>query len=723
MNVSVRASALCVVAAMWAAAPVTLAQPPPPDGYVIRKLGLTGDEYEYPLGSGFVRNDAALFLTDSARVPGHTQRYDTAGATLGQDAWMYDDAATRVIGLTGDGYEYTAVGGGIYRFSHLRFFNASGHAAGYSRRFSPSGVLLGNDAWLYDGVRTQLVGLTGNAGGATYGLSEVRLMNSAGQVAGTTSRYSSSRSLGGDAWVFDGTASLPIGLTGIGYEISPSPGSIHRNSIPLGMSAAGHVFGRSLRWNSERYSLGEDAWVFKGAATQLIGLTGEGYEYALPVSGGGTWRTNYLQLTNQTGQAIGFSTRVRPTGPGLGQDVWFYNGTNTHLVGLTGSGYEYVTDAGGLYRGGYTVSLNDAGHVIGGAARYNASGGYLGEDPWIFDGSTTHRIGLSGDEYEYDSTVTGGGKHRLGHAKLINDAGQVIGFARRFGASAAYLGQDNWLYDGTTTQLVGLTGSGYQYATPAGTYRFGEIRRFNQAGQLTGVTQRYSASGAYLGTDAWHYDGGAISSIGLTGSGYEYANAEGLFRAGDALLMNEAGEVVGRTSRYDSAGAFLGVSGWFFDDETGVTMPLEFSFRSPDNYCFTSPALLTEEGAVLGSYELFDATNSLGSRAFLWSATDGFHDLGALVDGGLPAAGWEALSNVYSGFGTSGTTPDGSPRHIVGTGLAVGQIAGQSVYLLSLIPEPTSVGLFALAALPVVICPRCGRGSARSTTRCGASGD
>ena len=56
------------------------------------------------------------------------------------------------------------------------------------------------------------------------------------------------------------------------------------------------------------------------------------------------------------------------------------------------------------------------------------------------------------------------------------------------------------------------------------------------------------------------------------------------------------------------------------------------------------PEYLAGDGTVLGMYDLFDAFDTdLGLHAFMWSAGDGLHDLGLLVDGGLAANGWERL--------------------------------------------------------------------------------
>jgi hypothetical protein len=94
----------------------------------------------------------------------------------------------------------------------------------------------------------------------------------------------------------------------------------------------------------------------------------------------------------------------------------------------------------------------------------------------------------------------------------------------------------------------------------------------------------------------------------------------------------------------------------------------------------------------------------LGDRAFWWSAEAGFYDLGGLVEGGLSAAGWEYLANVYGSVvpGAAGATPGGSPLYIVGTGLTIGQTGGKSTYLLTVVPEPSGLALLAIGAVAVL---------------------
>src|SRR5690606_1683112 len=87
----------------------------------------------------------------------------------------------------------------------------------------------------------------------------------------------------------------------------------------------------------------------------------------------------------------------------------------------------------------------------------------------------------------------------------------------------------------------------------------------------------------------------------------------------------------------------LGRSAWFFDPATDLTTELVFSVAD-DGRAGTAPTILTESGWVLGLYDLYAGDSLLAVSTFLWSIDNGFTDLGALVDGGLPAAGVDRLT-------------------------------------------------------------------------------
>jgi hypothetical protein len=111
---------------------------------------------------------------------------------------------------------------------------------------------------------------------------------------------------------------------------------------------------------------------------------------------------------------------------------------------------------------------------------------------------------------------------------------------------------------------------------------------------------------------------------------------------------------------------------------------------------------LTNQGVVLGSYELYSGTTDVGSHAFWWSQTAGFYDLGSLTNGTLSATAWLSLANV---FASGAADANGAPLMIIGSGQLAGMSGGQVVYELNELtqvtatPEPKwTLALSALAA-------------------------
>jgi hypothetical protein len=136
--------------------------------------------------------------------------------------------------------------------------------------------------------------------------------------------------------------------------------------------------------------------------------------------------------------------------------------------------------------------------------------------------------------------------------------------------------------------------------------------------------------------------------------------------------------------RYDGL-TYLGEDAWVYDSTTGSQYTITLSTRS-DGFASSAVFFLGEDGLALGQYALFDdLDNTLGGRAFAWTQSDGAVDLGALVQGGLGAAGWSYLADAIRANGLD---------QIIG----YGQLTNGSdlPYLLRVVPEPGTSLLVAL---------------------------
>jgi hypothetical protein len=192
--------------------------------------------------------------------------------------------------------------------------------------------------------------------GSTYvydGISETTIgqINDQGEVTGQTERFGNGVNLGEDAWIFNGNITELIGLTGAAYSAITSSG-VEETSTPVQLNDVGEVVGTTQRTGG-----GDDAFFFNGVTSQQIGLTGNGYSY---VTSNGTYEFSEPLQLNSTGDVAGLSVLYSANGTNMGQNVWIFNGTTTYQIGLTGPGYSNE---------GYSYSnvqqMNASGQIIG----------------------------------------------------------------------------------------------------------------------------------------------------------------------------------------------------------------------------------------------------------------------------------------------------------------------------------------------------------------------
>ncbi len=254
-------------------------------------------------------------------------------------------------------------------------------------------------------------------------------------------------SYGSDAWYFNGTSTEKIGYYGPGYSfIDPTTDDTYEASSARFIDSAGDVAGESARYSSastyaNKVSLGGDAWLFSGNALQQIGLTGAGYSYTDAGAGGQIYEESSIRRMNPSGQVLGWSNRYDSSGNSLGQDAWIYSGGGLQLIGLFGQGYSYSPSTGGVSQYNSPTNINDSGEAIGATERFDSGGNRLGADSWFYDGSTTTQIGLIGPDYSY--TTSTGGTYRESQCFGFQNSGVVSGIVSRYSPAGASLGQDS----------------------------------------------------------------------------------------------------------------------------------------------------------------------------------------------------------------------------------------------------------------------------------------
>jgi hypothetical protein len=583
--------------------------------------------------------------------------------------------------------------------STLQFVNTSGEVAGSSSRYATSAYItspIGQDVWLFDGTSVIQLGLLGGVYAGTNQQSNLVGLNNLGQATGYSYRVSNSAQ-GTDAWFYNGMTTQQIGLTGAGYE-GPGNGSgpddIFEDSQPILLNNSGDVAGISWRLDSKDDSLGQDTWYFNGTTTQQIGFYGTGYQYT--TSGGGVYAQSEPQLINDLGEVAGISTRYDSAGNQIPGPAWLFNGNSTLPLGLTGPGYQYnyTGPGGGVASSSAVVAMNNAGDVLGNSTRYSSTGTNLGNDIWLFDGTSTQQIGLIGGQYQYVNTS--GGTVENGTAIAMNKSGEVIGRSIVY-SGTEQAGSDAWIYNGSTTQKIGLTGAAYVNQISGGISNSPYL--INTAGAAVGSTARLSAIAG--GTDTWFFNGTSTQEIGLTGGIYQYTSQGAVFRTSSLVALSDTNDVVGTSDRYSAGGGNLGQDAWFFDPNSDTTYPLDFSVSS-SGYAMTDPEVLTSSGVVLGYYDLYNGSTNIGDRAFWWSETAGFHDLGTLVNGGLSVAGWSDLANAMFSVGQASS---GSSTYIVGSGVFLNNgMPDDGIYELAVnVPEPAISAIVLVAVWPVLL--------------------
>lgn len=662
MNTS---SHLLVVALLTTAATAQAQWLPDFQIYSVQRVGLFGEAHT---GSAGLQNSSLVFSDASNIMAGYSSRYSGLSTDNGRDAWAWNGNSTTQIGLVGGDHR----GSEGYQYTELTHRNTTGHFTGYSERYTGVNTNNGRNAWIFNGNSTTQIGLTGGiySGPSGFARSEPMHLNTSGQVAGVSQRVEGVNFFNGfDTWVWNGTSTVQLGLTGPAYTGSTG----YQHSIPKLQNEGGQITGISLRFTGVNTAHAQDVWVWNGTSTTRIGLTG-----ATHTSRDGN-QSSYPSFQNASGMVLGFSRRYSATDSSNGNDAWAWNGVATTQLGFTGG--VYTGTAG--YQFSSSQFLNDAGQVAGVSYRISDIQSNNGQVAWVWNGTTTTQIGLSGPSH-----ITNGGYQ---HAGLLaqNEAGFVSGYSFRFSSGGQSNGSSAWIWNGTTTIRIGLTGTaqtgsaGFQHSAPT---------TLNTAGHVSGYSSRLRDARTSNGRDAWVWNGTDTIQIGLSGG---FNTGSGGLQYSMPLIHTDEGHLSGISYRYTGMSTQIGQDSWYFDPLTLISTPITGSVRATDNFAFSAPTFLTNGGFLLGYYTYFE--NGLGAgeqRAFIFRPDLGLTDLGNLITGGLTLNGWRTLSNPI--FSDALTT-------IVGLGYVNGQsTSGQSVFIMT-IPSPATTLLLSMGIVLTTI--------------------
>jgi hypothetical protein len=490
--------------------------------------------------------------------------------------------------------------------SYFSIWDIPNVVAGTSTRYSTAGLVNGEDAWVWDGVATHRVGLIGGAYTGSDGLqySMPLYLNRVGLAAGYSDREVGE---GEDSWVWDGAQTRQVGLTG-----GPYYSSGHQQSYVLGLNDAGYVVGTSDRYTAGGVEDGRVTWVWDGTSTRQIGLTGPDYTSSSGATDGG------IDGLSTSGQVTGHSYRFSGNTHN-GEDVWVWNGGATQQIGLIGG--VHTGSAG--YQFGIFGAVNAAGQVCGLADRITGVSAYNGTDAWVWNGRTTLQIGLIG------GANTGSAGYQRSSISFQNGAGQEAGHSDRLSGVNTANGQDAWVWDGTMTRQVGLVGGVYRSSSG---YQYSDVVLQSEAGQVAGYSSRDPGPGTSNGRDTWAWNG-TTQQIGLIGG--PYAGSAG-FQYSTVSIQNDAGQVTGYSRRIVGVSTDNGSDAWVWNGST--TLEIGSGFRS-------MPTMQNDAGQVVGlSSPINDAGVNLGQDVWLWNGTTtlpiGLTGGPYTVDTG-PSAGYE----------------------------------------------------------------------------------
>lgn len=482
------------------------------------------------------------------------------------------------------------------------------------------------------------------------------LLNPSGQVVGRSSRYNGgSTYLGQSAWIYSGGSTAKVGL--MDAEHTNSNG--YRWSQANQLNAAGQVAGISAR--SPAAGLGYSVWFYDGLASSKIGLIGseftrnDGYRNS---------QTGQLNSLNNAGQVIGISERYNGGATFIGTAAWLYQSGTTTRIGLLDAEH---SGSGGLQSSSVSMQ-NAAGQILGASTRYNGGATSLGNTPWVYDAGTTTRIGLTGaaytrnDGFRQTSTLIFNG---------LNEAGQVVGMSTRFDGTASVTGSGAWFYGAGTTTDISLTDAEHTRSDGSYTSRIETFsgQQFNQAGQVLGTSNRYNGGTTGLGRTAWLYDGNDASRVTLGFTDAAHTSSTGA-RSSLGMLLNEAGQVAGTSTRFNGGTAFAGSTAWLYSGGTTTVIGLtDAEHTRDDGRQDNNPQRLNEAGQVAGSATRYNSTDGsvfLGESVWMYdgSGTTRVNPTGTAFtrNDGLQSSSLQSLNEAgqVTGFSRRYNGTDGS---------------------------------------------------------------
>jgi hypothetical protein len=345
--------------------------------------------------------------------------------------------------------------------------------------------------------------------------------------------------------------------------------------------------------------------------------------------------TNYIELgltgadyVNPSGQRFANPHDLNRTGQAIGtsrsesgfRHAWLYDGTSTIRIGLYNGEYAQYADT----TWNEPRQLNHVGQVIGTVS--------MGNGAWFYDGTSTIKVGL------FDSVHTAGNGETASNALMLNDAGQVVGRSRRYN-DLEWNGYSTWFYDSGTTVKIGLYDAEH---TRQDGWQESDPYEIHEAGNVIGESRRFDGL-LDAGWSAWVFDGMSTVKIGLYDA--EHARRDG-YRNSYTLDANDAAHVSGQSQRFNGL-ASVGWSAWFYDGIGTTKIGLyDAEHTRQDGWQDSRPFFINDSDQIVGRSLRYVGQAEEGRTAWFYDAAS---DQTVPIVLGSELNGYAYTSPVYLG--------------------------------------------------------------------------
>lgn len=411
-------------------------------------------------------------------------------------------------------------------------------------------------------------------------------------------------------------------------HVDPTNGRARSTLGSPKIGSLGQTAGQSARYTATGGDNGSTAWLFDGQTQWQIGFTDAQHT-------GGTYRSSTVTDMNRRGVAVGISLRYDRRGRFQGQSAWVSDGPTTVRVGFTGPEYTQSTTG---YQASRVYRVYQNGWMLGVSSRFAPDGQSAGATLWMSDGrriipwhgeyslplsynergdvaGVTGRTLPSGAEVSYAWRWRAGDVTPLGlrddeHIRpldgrnqssltTMNERGQVYGGTIRWAPNSDGAGDSAWVFDGSTVMRIGLRGPAYDRADG---YHGSYGRGMNDRGQVMGATNRWDARGEYIGDAAWRATNGHTVRVGPHDA--QHTNRRDKFQSSKPMFINHRGDIAGTANRYRPYG---GRSAWLDIGATVHMVGLQDADHTDPDYRnqWSDVVALNAAGQVIGSSQRF----------------------------------------------------------------------------------------------------------------------